>query len=83
MYGLMDFGKGKFLRSDPLEHRIVDWKTAYEVEKLMGTAVEFRKYPQNFTAALPVFSPNSSFKNLAASVKGKLIRHAVPCWTTV
>jgi hypothetical protein len=35
----MDFGKGKFLRNDPLEHHIVDWKTAYEVEKLIGATV--------------------------------------------
>jgi hypothetical protein len=79
----MDFGKGKFLRNDPLETGIVEWKTAYEVEKLMGVAVEFRKGPQNFTTALPVFSPNSSSKNLAVSVTGKLIRHEVPCWVLV
>jgi hypothetical protein len=38
------------------------------VEKLMGAAVEFRKGPQNFTADLPVFTQNSSFKILAVSV---------------
>jgi hypothetical protein len=58
-------------------------EVSYKVEKLMGAAVEFRKGPQNFTAALPIFSPNSSFKNLAVSVTGKLIRHEVPCWVTV
>jgi hypothetical protein len=66
-----------------LEHHIVDWKRAYEVEKLIRAIVEFRKGPQNFTAALPVFSPNSSFKNLAVSFTGKLIRHEVPCWALV
>jgi hypothetical protein len=76
----MDFGKGKFLRNDLLETRLVEWKTAYEVVKLMGAAVEFRKDPQNFTAVLPVFSQNSSSKNFAVSVTGKLIRHEVPCW---
>jgi hypothetical protein len=49
------------------------------VEKVMGAAVEFRECPQNFTAVLPVFSPNSSFKKLAVSAMGKLIRHEVPC----
>jgi len=39
----MGFGKGTFLRNDLLEHHIIEWKTAYEVELLMGAAVEFRK----------------------------------------
>jgi len=79
----MDFGKGEFLRNGPLEHHIVEWKIAYEVEKLMGAAVEFRKGPQNSTASLLVFSSNSSSKNLAVSVTGKPTRHEVPCWTLV
>jgi hypothetical protein len=71
--------KDFFKRNDHLDHHIVDWKTAYQVEKLMGAAVEFRECSQNFTAVLPVFSSNSSYKTLAVSVMEKLIRHEIPC----
>jgi len=67
----MGFGKGKFLRNDPLEHVIVDWKTAFKVKKLMGGAVKFRKGPKNLTAALSVFSPNPSFKKPGSVCHGK------------
>jgi hypothetical protein len=67
----MYFGKGKFLRNDPLEHHIVEWKTAYEVEKLMWAAVEFRKGPQNFTAALRVFSPKFQLQKPFSVCHGK------------
>jgi hypothetical protein len=61
------------LRNVHSKHHKVNWKKAYEGEKLMGAAVEFRECPPNLTSALLVFLPNSNFKSLAISVMGNVI----------